>query len=146
MPGLRVDFRETQGLFSKYARANRYAQISAVGSRSGGSARRGTRLLIRRVDLRSNGQEWLGARAAVEGRQRRVPAVGTRRSRPNSAIRGSIQLGLGSGSFSVAWVNHLGPWFGVRVSGAGCAAPGAALRRRLAGERVLRGLQGLQHT
>ena len=30
----------------------------------------------------------------------------------------------------MAWVNHLGPWFGARVSGAGCAVPGAA---RLAG-------------
>ena len=49
MPGLRVDFRETQGLFSKYARANRYAQISAVGSRSGG---------LDRIGRRSNRDRW----------------------------------------------------------------------------------------
>ena len=35
--GLRVDFKETQGLFNKSARANRYLRIWAVGSGSGGS-------------------------------------------------------------------------------------------------------------
>ena len=34
--GLRVDFKETQGLFNKSARANRYLRIWAVGSGSGG--------------------------------------------------------------------------------------------------------------
>ena len=35
--GLRVDFKETQGLFNKSARANRYLRIWAVGSGSSGS-------------------------------------------------------------------------------------------------------------
>ena len=67
--GWRVNTQKEQGLFSKNAGLKQYAQISAIGSRSGGSARRRTRLLIRRVDLRSNGQERLGARAAAEGRR-----------------------------------------------------------------------------
>ena len=95
--GLRVNSRKVQGLFSKIARPKGY-------------------ILILVAYAGSDGQERLGVRAAAEGRRRRVPAAGTRRSRLNSAVRGSIQLGLGSGSFSVAWVNHLGPWFGVRVS------------------------------
>ena len=34
--GLRVDFKEVQGLFSKMARAKGYLQISSIGSRSEG--------------------------------------------------------------------------------------------------------------
>ena len=41
--GLRVDSGKAQGLFSKTARLKRYLRISAVGSRSDGSDRTGTR-------------------------------------------------------------------------------------------------------
>jgi hypothetical protein len=46
--GLRVDSKETQGLFNKSAEANWYLLIWATGSRSDGSERSGTRDLISR--------------------------------------------------------------------------------------------------
>ena len=40
--GLRVEYGKVEGLFNKMARAKGYGWISAVGSRSEGSGRRGT--------------------------------------------------------------------------------------------------------
>ena len=68
--GPRVESQKAQGLFSKNARLKRYAQISAVGSRSGGSARRGTWLLIRAAVSRSGGQDLLAGVVAALGRWR----------------------------------------------------------------------------
>ena len=40
--GLRVEYGKVEGLFNKMARAKGYGWISAVGSRSEGSGRKGT--------------------------------------------------------------------------------------------------------
>ena len=40
--GLRVEYGKVEGFFNKMARAKGYGWISAVGSRSEGSGRRGT--------------------------------------------------------------------------------------------------------
>jgi hypothetical protein len=69
--GLRVDSKETQGLFNKSAGANRYLLIWATGSRSNSSKRSGTRDLISRIDLGSGGSGWVGER----GRRRKTPAT-----------------------------------------------------------------------
>ena len=127
--GPRVDYPKGHGLFSKFSRPNRYLQIRTVGSRSGGLDPYGTRSdRGRPCGIGRPGQ------AGRAGRRRRMPATLLRGgASPEYAELG--RPGLDStrawpGSFNATWVNHLGPWFGATVSGARCAAPGAALRRR----------------
>ena len=64
--GRRVYFKQAGGLFSKRAGMKRYLRISAVGSRSEGSGRRGTFDLILGVGSGSDGSGVLGAWPAAE--------------------------------------------------------------------------------
>jgi len=58
--GRRVYFKEVGGLFSKRAGLKRYLRISAIGSRSEGSGRRGMFDLILGVGSGSDGSGVLG--------------------------------------------------------------------------------------
>ena len=128
--GLRVDFKETQGLFNKSARANGYVWIWTVGSGSGGS------------DLIGSGSyqgRWFRSQrigsVPARGRQRRSPELGlrdgaspgTHRSWPNSAFPGSIWPGFGSRVVYATRVMHLGTQLGLGRPATASAATAAGL-------------------
>ena len=87
--------------------------------------------LISSVGLRSNGSDLTGAGAAAICRRRVIPrwrAVGSRRSTPFPALRGSFRPVLGLGVVSALRVTHLGPGLGSRRSVAECAPATAGQR------------------
>ena len=95
MSGLRLDFKERRGLFSKSDRPKGYGRISAVGSPSGGSdllwmrSNRGRPKQIGQT--RGKRDDDGGA-----GRRETFPAAALRRRGLNPVFQGRIRVGLGS--------------------------------------------------
>ena len=95
--GLRVEYGKVEGLFNKMAKAKGYGQMSAIGSRSGGSARRVTRLLIRAVHLRSDGPDQIRVRGGGGARRGNISHSGAAWELTGLRRFGVSRAGLGWG-------------------------------------------------
>jgi len=125
--------------------ANRYLLIWAVDLRSGGTGRRGTRLLIWTAGFGSSGPDLKCARGgggACRGLLSHGGTWQTHRSSTFSVLRGSNRLWFGSGGFYASRVIHLGSQLGAAGAGAPGAAVGAALRRRSSPAHMIRPRRG----
>ena len=141
--GLRVDYSELGGLFSKRVRPNRYLRLRAVRSGSGGlDLNAGRSNLSHRKWIRRPGRFGRVGAARLAGNA--SPAAAHRRRSPDPAFPGSETMRSGSGGDYATHVVHLRL---LRASGrraAGRAASTAALRsgaRRRGAFGVLQGLR-----
>ena len=105
--GLRVDFKERRGLFSKSDKPKGYGWISAVGSQSNGSDLIWTRSnLVRRKQIAQPGS------SGCAGRRRCSPelcsAAASSPEQAEMAPQGSIRPGSGSRMDYAPCVVHLG--------------------------------------
>jgi hypothetical protein len=131
--GPRVESRKGQGLFRKKTRAKRYLLFWAIGSRSGGSRRRGTRDLILGIHLGSGGWDptrVLGRRRSPAGGSVRGGAARGLPEMADPALQGLVWPGIWPRSTSTAWVNHWGTQRGGAGLGEGFSPTRAAWRGR----------------
>ena len=123
--GLRVDYSELGGLFSKRVKPNRYLRLWAVRSESGGlDLNAGRSNPSHRKRIRRPGR--LGRVGAARLAGNASTAAAHRRRSPNPAFPGWTRAGLGSRSNYEACVGH---WC-AQARGFGARDVGAAAHRR----------------
>ena len=126
MSGLRLDFKERRGLFSKSDRPKGYGRISAIGSPSGGSDllwMRSNRGRPKQIG-RTRGKRDDGGGA---GRRETFPAATPRRRGSNPVFQWKNQPGFGSGLAYTTCVIYLWPKLGSGRTGAVGSSAAAGL-------------------